>query len=193
MFAKQSVSRAVKPLELVHSDICGPIKPSSLGKSSYFVLFIDEYSRKTWIYFLKNKSEAFDSFKRFKALVEKESGYVIKALRTYRGGEFTSNELNKYCEEHGIRRPLTIPRTPQQNDVAERKNKTILNMARSMLKNKKLPKEFWVEAVACAIYLSSRSPTKSLKNVTPQGVDGSQALHIFVFLEPLLMHMFISN
>ncbi|GAA0173738.1 transmembrane signal receptor [Lithospermum erythrorhizon] len=101
-------------------------------------------------------------------MVEKESGYEIKALRTDKGGEFTSNEFNKYCEDHGISRPLTVPRTPQQNGVAERKNRTILNMVRSMLKNKKMLKEFWTEAVSCAVYLSNRSFTKSLKNVTPQ-------------------------
>ncbi|XP_048491792.1 retrovirus-related Pol polyprotein from transposon TNT 1-94 isoform X1 [Beta vulgaris subsp. vulgaris] len=129
-FPKPFISRATKPLEVVHSDICRPIKPKSLGKSSYFILFIDDYSRKTLVYFLKNKSEAFDTFKTFKAMVEKESGYEIKALRTDRGGEFTSNEFNKCFEDHGIRRSLTVPRTPQQNGVAKRKNRTILNRAR---------------------------------------------------------------
>ncbi|KZV28520.1 hypothetical protein F511_15600 [Dorcoceras hygrometricum] len=167
-FPKQSLSRAIKPLQLVHADVCGPIKPQSFGKSCYFVLFIDDFSRKTWVYFLKYKSEAFDAFKKFKTLVEKESGYEIKALRTDRGGEFTSNEFNSFCELHGIRRPLTVPRSPQQNGVAERKNRTILNMARTMLKSKNMSKEFWAEVVACAVYLSNRSPTKSLKNVTPQ-------------------------
>lgn len=166
-FPKQSITRALKPLELVHSDIFGPIKPSSLGKSSYFIIFIDDQRRKTWVYFLKNKYDAFDSFKKFKTLVENESGYEIKALRTDRGGEFTSNKFNKYCEDHGIRRPLNVPRTPQQNGVTDGKNKIILNIARSMLKNKKMPKEFWAETVSCAIYLSNRSP-KSLENVTPQ-------------------------
>ncbi|KAJ4812770.1 polyprotein [Rhynchospora pubera] len=167
-FPKVSTSRATKPLELVHADVCGPIQPQSLGKSSYFVLFIDDYSRKTWVYFLKNKSEAFETFKKFKSLVENESGYYIKALRTDRGGEFTSNEFQNFCETHGIRRPMTVPRSPQQNGIVERKNRTILNMARTMLKRKSMPKEFWAEAVACAVYLSNRSPTKSLKKITPQ-------------------------
>ncbi|KAL4280140.1 hypothetical protein GQ457_03G000400 [Hibiscus cannabinus] len=124
--------------------------------------------RKTWVYFLKQKSEAFGAFKNFKALVEKESGFEIKSLRSDRGGEFTSNEFNDFCKANGIRRPLTVPRSPQQNGVAERKNRTILNMARSMLKAKNMPKEFWVEAVSCAVYLSNRSPTKNVDNVTPQ-------------------------
>ncbi|RDY00253.1 hypothetical protein CR513_16593, partial [Mucuna pruriens] len=91
----------------------------------------------------------------------KESGYVIKALRSDRGGEFTSKEFNEFCEKNEIRRPLTVPRTPQQNGVVERKNRTILNMARCMLKVKFMPKEFLAEAVLCAAYLSSRSPTWS--------------------------------
>ncbi|GAU49327.1 hypothetical protein TSUD_136420 [Trifolium subterraneum] len=102
------------------------------------------------------------------ALVEKESGRVIKAIRSDRGGEFTSNEFLKYCEDNGIRRQLMVPRSPQQNGVAERKNRTILEMARSMLKSKRLPKKLWAEAVACAVYLSNRSPTRSVLGKTSQ-------------------------
>ncbi|KAA0056914.1 Retrovirus-related Pol polyprotein from transposon TNT 1-94 [Cucumis melo var. makuwa] len=167
-FPQESSWRARRPLELVHTDLCGPIKPSSFGKNNYFLLFIDDFSRKTWVYFVKEKSEVFGMFKRFKALVEKESGYYIKALRSDRGGEFTSNEFKTFCVENGIRRTMTVPFTPQQNGVVERKNRTILNMARSMLKCKKMPKEFWAQAVECAVYLSNRSPTRSLWNKTPQ-------------------------
>ncbi|KAG7565068.1 Zinc finger CCHC-type superfamily [Arabidopsis suecica] len=167
-FPKESSTRAQKPLELIHTDVCGPIKPKSLGKSNYFLLFIDDFSRKTWVCFLKEKSEVFENFKKFKAHVEKESGLEIKAMRSDRGGEFTSKEFLKYCEDNGIRRQLTVPRSPQQNGVAERKNRTILEMARSMLKSKRLPKELWAEAVACAVYLLNRSPTKSVSGKTPQ-------------------------
>ena len=167
-FPKESMTRAKKPLELIHADVCGVIKPESHGKSKYFLLFIDDFSRKTWVYFLKEKSEVFEIFKRFKVRVENESNLTIKAMRTDRGGEFTSNEFKQFCDEKGIRRPLTVPRTPQQNGVAERKNRTILNMARSMLKTKKMPREFWAEAVACAVYLTNRAPTKSVLDKTPQ-------------------------
>ncbi|KAL4304010.1 hypothetical protein GQ457_10G012770 [Hibiscus cannabinus] len=167
-FPKEATSRATEPLQLVHTDACGPIKPPSFGKSRYFLLFIDDYNRKTWVYFLKQKSEAFGAFKNFKALVEKENGFEIKSLRSDRGGEFTSNEFNDFCKANGIRRPLTVPRSPQQNGIAERKNRTILNMARSMLKAKNMPKEFWAEVVSCAVYLSNRSPRKNVDNVTPQ-------------------------
>ncbi|KAM1823768.1 hypothetical protein FF1_025765 [Malus domestica] len=167
-FPKESTTRAQKPLELIHTDVCGPIKPSSLGKNNYFLLFIDDFSRKTWVYFLKQKSEVFGAFKKFKAAVEKESGCKIKAMRSDRGGEFTSKEFQEFYKANGIRRPLTVPRSPQQNGVAERKNRTILDMARSMLKSKRLPKELWAEAVACAVYLSNRSPTRSVWGKTPQ-------------------------
>ena len=161
------MTRATEPLQLVHTDVCGPIKPSSFGKNKYFLLFNDDYSRKTWVYFLKQKSEAFKVFKSFKALMENESGYPIKALRSDQGGEFISKDFSNFCESHGILRPLTVPRSPQQNGVAEMKNKTILNMARSMMKAKLMPKEFWAEVISCAIYLSNRSPTANFKDQTP--------------------------
>ena len=89
-------------------------------------------------------------------------------MRSDRGGKFTSKEFQEFCEANGIRQPLIVLRSPQQNGVAERKNRTILDMARSMLKRKKLPKELWTEVVACAVYLSNRSPTRSVWGKTPQ-------------------------
>ncbi|KAJ4716700.1 Retrovirus-related Pol polyprotein from transposon TNT 1-94 [Melia azedarach] len=165
---RESTFRAKKSLELIHADVCGPFKPRSLGNNNYFLLFIDDFSRKTWIYILKQKSEVFGAFKKFKVAVEKESGRQIKAMRTDRGGEFTSKEFQEFCEANGIRRFLTVPRSPQQNGVAERNNRTILNIARSMLKSKRLPKEFWAEAVSTAVYLSNRSPIRSVWGKTPQ-------------------------
>ena len=96
----------------MYADIYGPINPPSFGKKKYFLLFIDDYSSKTWVYFLKEKSEAFELFKNFKILVEKESEYSLKALRTDRGGEFTSKLFDDFCEAHGIQRFLTVPRSP---------------------------------------------------------------------------------
>ena len=95
---------------------------------------MNDYTRKIWIYFLREKSEAFNKFKEFKALVEKQRGYHLKTLRSDRGGEFTSNEFNDYCKQEGIRRELTTSYTPRQNGIAEWKNRTIFEMARSMLK-----------------------------------------------------------
>ena len=86
---------------------------------------------------------------------------MIKAIQTYQGGEFTSNKFNQFCDHLGVWHSLTIPRSPQQNGVVERKNRTLLNMAHSLhAKKKEDAKGVWAEAVACAIYLNNRSPTK---------------------------------
>ncbi|PKA46818.1 Retrovirus-related Pol polyprotein from transposon TNT 1-94 [Apostasia shenzhenica] len=158
--------RATHPLELVYSDLCGPMRIESLSGSRYFILFIDDYTRMNWVYFLKNKSEALEAFKIFKAFVERQSGYFIKVLRTDRGGEFLSHEFKAFCEENGIHRELTAPYTPEQNGVAERKNRTIVEMARSLLKAKGIPNQFWAESVATAVYLLNISPTKAILNRT---------------------------
>ncbi|GKC06953.1 retrovirus-related pol polyprotein from transposon TNT 1-94 [Tanacetum coccineum] len=127
-FPQESTWRASQVLELVHADICGPINPLSNSNKRYIITFIDDYSRKVWVYFLVTKSEAFVVFKQYKSRVEKESGVAIKGLRTDRGGEFTSVEFTNFCNDNGIHRQLTAPYTPQQNGIAERKNRTIMNM-----------------------------------------------------------------
>lgn len=91
--------RAITCLELVHADLCGPMNTESLGENTYFLLFTDDYSRMTWVYFVKNKSESFECFIKFKAFVEKQSGKCIKVLHTDRGGEFLSHKFNTFCEE----------------------------------------------------------------------------------------------
>ena len=166
-FGKSSY-RARRVPELVHTDICGPIAPNSFSGKRYFITFIDDYSRKCWVYFLKEKSEAFETFRRFKAEIEKSTGEKIRGLRSDRGGEYLSRSFIKYCEEQGIRRYLTAPYTPQQNGVAERKNRTIMAMVRSMLKTKNMPKEFWAVAVQCAVYIQNRCPHIALEMKTPQ-------------------------
>ena len=165
---KRSLWRASQRLQLVHADICGPIKPVSNSKKRYLISFIDDYSRKVWIYFLTEKSEAFTTFKNYKNLVEKEAGAFICCLRTDRGREFTSLEFNAFCKTNGISRQLTAAYTPQQNGVAERKNRTIMNMVRSMLSEKQVPKNFWPEAVNWTAHVLNRSPTLAVKGVTPE-------------------------
>ena len=114
--------RAFACLEIMHTDIFGPMSVESLRGSRYFLLFIDDYSHMSWVFFLKHKSETFENFKKFKALVEKQSGCSIKTLRLDRGGEFNSNEFNIFCEENDIRRELTAPYSLEQNGVVEGKN-----------------------------------------------------------------------
>ncbi|CAL9028826.1 unnamed protein product [Prunus brigantina] len=168
LFSSGKAVRAQSILEMVHSDLCGPINPISNGNKKYFISFTDDFSRKTWVYFLQEKSEAFEAFKSFKALVENESEKKIKTLRTDRGGEYCSKEFDAFCKEKGIKRQLTTAYTPQQNGVSERKNRTILNMVRSLLVKGRIPKKFWPEAVLWSVHILNRSPTFSVKNMTPQ-------------------------
>ncbi|KAI5337779.1 hypothetical protein L3X38_017050 [Prunus dulcis] len=166
-FDKEITWRASQPLELIHSDICGPMQSITLGGNRYFLTFIDDHTRMCWVFFLQQKSHAFNIFKRFKNMVELQSGYQIKKLRSDRGGEYTSLEFSKFCEEMGLERQLTIAYSPQQNGVAERKNRTMMEMARTMMHEKKIPLKFWAEAVNTAVYLQNRSPTSALDNTTP--------------------------
>ncbi|KAL0302885.1 UNVERIFIED_CONTAM: Retrovirus-related Pol polyprotein from transposon TNT 1-94 [Sesamum radiatum] len=159
--------RAKAVLELIHTDVCGPMRTPSHEQNRYFILFIDDYSRMTWVYFMREKSEVFKIFKKFKNLVEKQSGQRIKVLRSDRGKEYNNSEFDKFCEEEGIDHQTTVSYNPQQNGVSERKNRTVMEMARSMLQEKHLPKAFWAEAVYTAVYLLNRCPTKAVQNMTP--------------------------
>ena len=116
--------RKTQILELVHSDVCGPMEIKSFGGASYFVTFIDDASRKVWCYCLKNKSDVFNTFKSFHVLVERETGKTLKCLRSDNGGEYCSNEFQVYCDKHGIRHEKIVPYTPQLNGVAQRMNRT---------------------------------------------------------------------
>eukprot|EP00253_Pinus_taeda_P014195 PITA_14195 len=148
--------------------LCGLMQNSSLAGSQYFLTFIDDFTRKTWVYFLNNKSEVFEKFRNFKELVENQSGLYIKVLRTDRGGEYISKEFLRFCRENGIHKQFTARYTPQRNGVAERKNKTIMDMVRSMLKAKHFPNDYWAEAVNCAVYILNRCPTKAVMNKVPE-------------------------
>ena len=121
-------SRATEPLQLVHSDVCGPVSVQARGGFEYFVTFIDDYSRYGYVYLMQRKSETFGKFKEFLAEAEKQLGKSLKTLRSDRGGEYLNNEFEDYLLEHGIVSQLTAPGTPQQNGVAERRNRTLLDM-----------------------------------------------------------------
>ena len=97
----------------------------------------------------------------------KDSCFKIKTLRGDHGGEYNSKEFESYCEEAGIQRHLTVAYSPHQNGIAERKNRTIVEMARSLLKEKDMPNSFWAEAVSTAVYLLNRYPTEAIENKTP--------------------------
>lgn len=119
-----------------------------------------------WLVLIKSKDQAFSAFKKIKAASELQVDKRLKILRTDRGGEFTSAEFNAFCENEGIERQLTAPYSPQQNGVVERRNQTVVAMARSLLKSQGMPGLFWGEAVTTAVYLLNRSPTKSVVGKT---------------------------
>jgi transposase InsO family protein len=123
----------------------------------YYVTFIDDISRKTWIYFMKTKDEVFNHF-RFQAHVDNMTGRKIKVLRTYNGGEYTSNEFTNFCKEVRIKREKTMAYNPQQNGVAERKNKSIVSAVKAMIHDQNVPLFLWSKACNIVVYLQNRSP-----------------------------------
>ena len=129
--------------------------------------FIDDYTRMCWVYLLKNKSDAFLTFKNFHKWIENDAQSHIGSIRTDNGKEYTSNEFENYLRQHGIKHQTTVPYNPQQNGVAERMNRTILNMVRSMLFFKNVKIMFWVDVVLCAAYIKNRCPSNAIRNKTP--------------------------
>ena len=136
---KQRTTYSKKLLELIHTDVAGPFRTPSLGGSYYFLTFTNDYSRKTWVYFLRSKGECFNKFHFFHQMVEKTSGHRILKLRSDNGREFVSLVFQNYCSTHGIQRQFSQPYTPQHNGLAERKNKTLLNIVRCFLLDSLLP------------------------------------------------------
>ncbi|CAL8993424.1 unnamed protein product [Prunus brigantina] len=152
--------RVIELLELIHTDVCGSLSTTSRGGFSYFIMFIDDYSRLGYVYLIQYKSEAFEKFKEFKKEVEKKTGKSIKILRSDRGGEYSSTEFLEYLKKHGILSQWTPPRTPQLNGVSERRNRTLIVMVQSMMSYTDLPVSFWGYALQIAAYLLNRVPSK---------------------------------
>ena len=152
----KSVSRNTTLLELIHTDICDNKDHLTRGEKRYFITFIDDYSKYTYVYLLKTKDEAFEKFKNFKEEVENTLGKRIQRIRSDRGGEYYLNDYIKFCEKHGIVREESAPNSPSQNGVAERKNRTLLEMVSAMLIHSKLPMNFLGEALFTACYITNR-------------------------------------
>ena len=159
----KSVERNLDLLELVHTDICELNGILTRGGNRYFITFIDDSSRFTYVYLLKNKDAAFNVFKVYKSEVENQLGKKIKIIRSDRGGEYFSNEFIVFCEDHGIIHECSAPRTPEQNGLAERKNRTFLEMINAMLLNAELPFNLWGEALLAACHILNRIPLKKNK------------------------------
>ena len=166
-FPQQASFRAKERLELVHGDLCGPVTPATPGGRRYFLLLVDDLSRYMWVVVLGSKGEAADAIRRTQVAAEAECGHTLRVLRTDNGGEFTAAEFASYCADEGIQRHYSAPYSPQQNGVVERRNQTVVGMARALLKQRGMPAVFWGEAVLTTVYILNRSPTKALDGRTP--------------------------
>ncbi|KAK8554259.1 hypothetical protein V6N12_031225 [Hibiscus sabdariffa] len=155
--------RASDLLGLIHSDVCGPMNTQARGGFQYFITFTDDFSRYEYIYLMRHKSEALEKFKEFKNEVQNQHGKSIKALRSDRGGEYLSQDFEELLKECGIVSQLTPPGTPQWNEVSERRNRTLLDMDRSMMSHTDLPTSFWGYALETTAFTLNRVPSKSVQ------------------------------
>ncbi|KAI3809285.1 hypothetical protein L1987_25256 [Smallanthus sonchifolius] len=158
--------RAKDLLGLIHTDVCGPFRNMSRNHKRYFVSFIDDYSRYAYVYLMKHKRETFEKFKEFQNEMENQLGKTIKTLRSDRGSEYLNTEFINHLNERGIVSQPTPPGTPQLNGVIERRNRTLLNMVRSMMCRTNLPHSFWSYALMTAACIVNLAPTKKV-NKTP--------------------------
>jgi len=177
----KSTSISSAPLQLVFSDVWGPA-PDSVGRNKYYVSFIDDYSKFTWIYLLKYKSEVFQKFHDFQQLVERQFNRKIIAVQTDWGGEY--EKLNSFFTKIGISHHVSCPHAHQQNGSAERKHRHIVEVGLAILANACMPLKFWDEAFITAVFLINRTPSKVIHFATPferlynQQPDYS-SLHVF--------------
>ena len=161
-------SRAEKPLEIIHSDLCGPIDPPTWDNKKYILTVMDDYTHYSVIYLLEYKNETTEYIKQYIAQMEREKNLKVKKIRSDNGGEFLNTDLKTYCKENGIIMDVTIPHTPQLNGKAERLNRTIIEKVRVLLFETNMDKKFWGEAARVGIYILNRSLTTSLSvNMTP--------------------------
>ena len=164
---KDSVFKSSRPLELVHSDVWGPAPVISVNDYKYYLVFVDDFTKFTWLYLLKFKSDVFTIFKYFQATVENMLDHKIKILRTDCGGEFTSNAFNEFCKTQGITHQLSCPHTPQQNGVAERKHRHLVECSLTMFSHSHLPISYWSYAVSTTTHIINRLSTPILNNLSP--------------------------
>jgi Integrase core domain len=160
------VPRSTTPLERVHSDICGPMHCTSNGGALHFATFVDDYTHYGWVYFLKSKSDFFQISQAWHKQVTTLTGHTLKILHSDNGGEYISNRFRKFIASISVTQEHSA-HTPQHNGVAERRNRTLVELARCMLHHAALPDAFWAEVVSYANLISNYSPSKAVTNSTP--------------------------
>ncbi|GJZ72331.1 retrovirus-related pol polyprotein from transposon TNT 1-94 [Tanacetum coccineum] len=161
----KSVKQKTKPLDMIHTDICDLKSLLTKGGNKYFITFIDDCTKYCYVYLLKSKDEAIDKFVLYKTEVENQLGPKIKVVQSDKGGEYVS-PFAEICAKHRIRHEFTAPYSPQQNGIAERKNRTLKEMVNAMLISSGLSQDMWGEAILTATYLLNKIPCKE-KEETP--------------------------
>ena len=180
-YPTQGATRATEALQLVHSDLCGPASTPTLSGNLYFLTLVDDYSRYSWIYTLKTKSETATTLRNWILLVEGETGLTVRGLRSDNGGEYLAADLQAFLSAKGIRHQLTTPDSPQQNGVAERLNRTLVESARCLLLHASRPSHLWGEAIHTANYLKNRKISAA--------TDGRTPYELFYGYQPSLHHL----
>ena len=163
---KKDVSTS-KPLELIHMDLCGPMRVQSTGGNRYIFVLVDDYTRYTWTIFLRSKDQAFTEFSSLIPLLENSLQVPLRAIRSDHGLEFENRDFLTFCRDKGVAHNFSSARTPQQNGVVERKNRTLEDMARTMLLSSGLPHHYWAQAVDTACYIINRAMLRPLLEKTP--------------------------
>nr|GEY84228.1 putative ribonuclease H-like domain-containing protein [Tanacetum cinerariifolium] len=161
------VSSVSQPLQKLHMDLFGLIFVKSLNKKSYCLVVTDDYSRFSWVFFLATKDETSTILKTFITTIENQINHKVNIIRSDNGTEFKNHDLNQFYRMKGIKREFSVARTPQQNGIAERKNRTLIEAARTMLADLLLPIPFWAEAVNTICYLQNRVLVTKPHNKTP--------------------------
>ncbi|CAM8933228.1 unnamed protein product [Rhodiola kirilowii] len=166
-FPVKNVVSTTRPLELVHMDLCGPMRTTTRGGNKYVFVLVDDYSRFTWVIFIANKTNVFSEFEYWVKVTERNHSQILAGIRTDHGTEFENSQFISWCIKHGVQHNFSAPRTPQQNGVVERKNRTLQDMTRTMLLESGLPKSFWGEAMNAACHVLNRAYLRSILNKTP--------------------------
>ena len=164
---QKSVSKACKPLEVIHSDVWGLAPVTSNGGTRFYVIFVDEFTRFTWFYPIKCKSQVLACFVSFFQTMQNLLNQKIKILRTDYGGEYATLDFQSYCTAHGILHQYTCPHTSQQNGMAERKHRHIVDIALTLISQSALPLSFWPYAFSIAVYLLNRLPPSNSRSSSP--------------------------
>ncbi|KAK2456670.1 cysteine-rich RECEPTOR kinase [Trifolium repens] len=162
-FKPKNIVSTSRPLELLHIDLFGPVSTASINGKKYGLVIVDDYNRWTWVKFLRVKD---DVFTIFCTQVQSEKSLKILKIRSDHGGEFENEPFATFCEDHGIVHEFSAPRSPQQNGVVERKNRSLQEMARTIMNETKLAKHFWAEAVNIACYIQNRIYIRPILNKT---------------------------